>query len=217
MKKFQQALCFGIASALALPIAGVALAQQPAAGLQVSPGSTDLMALLARASGMSTWQIQTLLGDRSLAPAADHDKLALKFRTAVGPGIYQRLEEGDGLTSVDTQRLIALAEARANRDPAPALAPADDASRPVTVISAASPEYPVEAARDGTTGYAVVKFIVAADGSIENARIIDASPRRVFDSAAILAVRNSTFEPAMKDGHPVAATLVRRIDFNVGG
>lgn len=102
---------------------------------------------------------------------------------------------------------------------APSAAPAKPAaeSHAAKVVSAANPDYPVEAARNQTSGYAVVEFTVAADGSIENAHIVESSPRRLFDNAAVQAVRRSRFEPAVKDGQPVASTLVRRIDFKFGG
>lgn len=90
-------------------------------------------------------------------------------------------------------------------------------TRAAQVVSAATPDYPVEAARNQTSGYAVVQFTVTADGAIEDAHIVQSSPRRVFDSAAVLAIRHSKFEPAVKDGQPVASTLVRRIDFKFGG
>lgn len=90
-------------------------------------------------------------------------------------------------------------------------------TRAATVVSPAAPQYPIEAARNQTSGYAVVEFTVAADGSVQDPHIVDSAPRRVFDNAAIQAVKRSKFEPALKDGQPVASTLRRRIDFKFGG
>ena len=90
-------------------------------------------------------------------------------------------------------------------------------TRGAEVVSAAAPDYPVEAARNNTSGYAVVEFTVNPDGSVSGAHIVDSQPRRVFDSAAIRAVSRSHFKPALKDGQPVSSTLQRRIDFNLGG
>jgi protein TonB len=102
---------------------------------------------------------------------------------------------------------------------APPPAPAKPAgeTRNAVALSPAAPEYPLQAARNQTSGYAVVEFTVSPDGSVDNPHVIDSSPRRVFDSAAIQAVRSSKFKPALKDGEPVASTLRRRIDFKFGG
>lgn len=115
----------------------------------------------------------------------------------------------------EQQKAAAARAAAAAPPPAPAKPAAE--SHAAKVVSAATPDYPVEAARNQTSGYAVVQFTVAPDGSIENAHIVESAPRRVFDNAAIQAVRRSHFDPAVKDGQPVASTLVRRIDFKFGG
>jgi len=90
-------------------------------------------------------------------------------------------------------------------------------TRAAQVINPAAPEYPLEAARNRTSGYATVEFTVNPDGSVSNAHVIAAQPSRVFNSAAIQAVSRSKFKPALKDGQPVPSTLQRRIDFNMGG
>ncbi|HJR14360.1 MAG TPA: energy transducer TonB [Rhodanobacteraceae bacterium] len=100
--------------------------------------------------------------------------------------------------------------------PPPAAKPSGE-TRVAKVTQAASPSYPLQAARNQTSGFAVVEFTVSASGGVENPHIVDSSPRRVFDSAAIQAVKQSKFDPAMKDGQPVASVVRRRIDFKFGG
>lgn len=90
-------------------------------------------------------------------------------------------------------------------------------TRMAKAVAPAAPSYPIQAARSQTSGYAVVEFTVTADGSVQNARVVDSSPRNVFNAAAIDAVRSSKFEPALKDGQPVSSVLQRRIDFKFGG
>jgi protein TonB len=90
-------------------------------------------------------------------------------------------------------------------------------TRAAQVVTPAAPEYPMEAARNQTSGYATVEFTVNPDGSVSNAHVIASQPRRVFDRAAIDAVSRSKFKPALKNGQPVSATLQRRIDFKFGG
>jgi protein TonB len=100
--------------------------------------------------------------------------------------------------------------------PTPAPKPVGE-TRAAVVVSTAAPDYPIQAARNQTSGYAVVEFTVSAEGSVENAHVVDSSPHRVFDSAAIQAVQQSKFQPALKDGQPVASTIRRRIAFKFGG
>lgn len=90
-------------------------------------------------------------------------------------------------------------------------------TRAAQVLTPAAPEYPLEAARNRTSGYATVEFTVNPDGSVSDAHVVAAQPARVFNSAAIQAVTRSKFKPALKDGQPVSSTLQRRIDFNMGG
>lgn len=47
-----------------------------------------------------------------------------------------------------------------------------------------------------------VELVIATDGSIESARLLD-PPRNVIDSLVVSAAKAWSFEPAMKDGHPV--------------
>lgn len=100
--------------------------------------------------------------------------------------------------------------------PAPPPQPAGE-TRAAVVVAPASPSYPIQAARNQTSGYAVVEFTISTDGAVENPHVVDSAPRRVFDSAAVQAVTQSKFKPALKDGKPVASTLRRRIDFKFGG
>lgn len=100
--------------------------------------------------------------------------------------------------------------------PAPPPQPVGE-TRAAQVINPAAPEYPLEAARNRTSGYATVEFTVNPDGSVSDAHVIASQPARVFNSAAIQAVSRSKFKPALKDGQPVSSTLQRRIDFKMGG
>ncbi len=84
-------------------------------------------------------------------------------------------------------------------------------------VSQAAPNYPLEAARNQTSGYAVVEFTVNPDGSVSGAHVLDSQPSRVFNGAAIEAVSRSKYQPALKDGQPVSSTLQRRVDFKFGG
>lgn len=112
----------------------------------------------------------------------------------------------------------ALAKAAPPPPPTPTAPPKPEGeTREAIPMSPVSPTYPVQAAREQISGYAVVEFTVDSDGSIENPHVIDSSPRRVFDNAAVQAVRRAKFQPAMRDGQAVSSIVRRRIDFKFGG
>jgi protein TonB len=90
-------------------------------------------------------------------------------------------------------------------------------TRPAKVISPSAPEYPLQAARNQTSGYAVVEFTISASGAVQDPHVVDSAPRRLFDNAAIQAVRHSKFDPALQNGKPVSSVLRRRIDFKFQG
>jgi protein TonB len=99
----------------------------------------------------------------------------------------------------------------------PATAPAQQpaaatASTELRAISTPAPKYPPEAYRAGTQGEVQVEFTVATDGSVSNARVVRATPPRVFDREALSAVKRWRFQPI-----GAAVTTRRTIGFNPGG
>lgn len=100
--------------------------------------------------------------------------------------------------------------------PAPAQPPKPaGATHGVNVVHMATPQYPVAAAREHTSGYATMEFTVGPSGSVSNVHVVASSPRGVFEQAAMQVIRESQFAPAMKNGQPVAAVARRRIDFTL--
>ena len=91
---------------------------------------------------------------------------------------------------------------------APALAQ-DDRER--TQVEA--PEYPRGAERRGIEGYAVVEYTVSAEGTVENATVVEASPEGVFDRAVLRAIEGWAYAPAASASEGVQ----QRFDFNLGG
>lgn len=126
--------------------------------------------------------------------------------------------EKEAAAKLAAQQVAAPRTAPAIRRAAPAAAaPTTGETRAAKVVQAAAASYPIDAARNQTSGYATVQFTVTAAGTVTGAHIIASSPRRVFDQAAIRAVEQSKYEPAMKDGQAVSAILQRRVDFKFGG
>ncbi|MEP6634522.1 MAG: energy transducer TonB [Luteimonas sp.] len=93
----------------------------------------------------------------------------------------------------------------------PATSAPATASSELRAVSTPSPAYPPEALRAGQSGEVQVEFTVGADGSVSNARVVRSNPPRVFDRAAVAAVRRWRFQPVSA---PV--TTRRTIGFNPG-
>jgi len=79
-------------------------------------------------------------------------------------------------------------------------------------VSTPAPRYPAEALRSSTSGEVLVEITVGTDGSVTNARVLRATPSRVFDREALNAVKRWRFEPV---GAPV--TTRRTLVFAPGG
>lgn len=78
-------------------------------------------------------------------------------------------------------------------------------------ISTPQPKYPPEALRGRVSGEVLVEFAVDMDGSVASARVVRGNPPRVFDRAAVAAVKRWRFQPIA-----VPVTTRRTIGFNPG-
>lgn len=68
-------------------------------------------------------------------------------------------------------------------------------SQSLSPIKRVEPTYPADAARNGTEGFVEVEFTVGASGNVESVSVVNARPSRTFESAAVSAVKQWTFEP----------------------
>ena len=99
--------------------------------------------------------------------------------------------------------------------PAPAPAPVGE-TRDARVVTPPRPSYPAAAVRSRQNGWVEVEFTVAANGEVQNVRVVESDPARVFDREAVRAVQQAKFDPKLERGEPVASTLRRRIEFKLG-
>lgn len=88
--------------------------------------------------------------------------------------------------------------------------------RPVQLLSGSGPVYPPVAKAAGTEGLVVVRYGIAVDGRVVNARVESAEPEGVFEEAALKAVRSWRYNPAIRNGEPVAVdNVVSRVRFKL--
>ena len=77
------------------------------------------------------------------------------------------------------------------------------------------PQYPREAAMNQIEGFVTVEFTITETGSVTSPRVIDSSPPRVFDRAAMRAILRWKFKPRIIDGVAVARTATQTLDFTL--
>jgi protein TonB len=91
-------------------------------------------------------------------------------------------------------------------------------NRPMELLSGSGPVYPPEAKARGTEGFVVVRYGVSLDGRVINARVDRAEPEGIFEAAALEAVRSWRYQPAVRDGEPVAVdNVVSTVRFRMSG
>lgn len=85
------------------------------------------------------------------------------------------------------------------------------------LLQMAEPDYPQYARRVGMEGQVTLRFMVTEDGRVRDIEVVSAEPERVFNSAAIEAVRQWRFSPYLENGSPVAQQRLQVLDFTLNG
>ncbi|WP_325895309.1 energy transducer TonB [Grimontia sp. NTOU-MAR1] len=83
----------------------------------------------------------------------------------------------------------------------PSFGQGNQAAMPLVRIQ---PSYPTKALRRGIEGYVVVSFTINEEGRPSGIKIIEASPKRIFDREAIRAIKKWKYTPLLIDGKAVS-------------
>lgn len=123
--------------------------------------------------------------------------------------------EGESLvtTSVKTFAAPALS-AVPPAPPRPGAQRIDSTMIPPRVITRVEPVYPEMAKKSGLSGVVILELIIKEDGSVSDVRVVKPLPLGL-DQAALDAVRQWTFKPAMKDGQPIEVLFNITINFKL--
>lgn len=79
-----------------------------------------------------------------------------------------------------------------------------------------APQYPRRALEKGTEGYVRLEYTVTKQGTVRDPRVIESSPKGVFDKAAIKSALRYKYKPRVVDGTPVEVSGVRtKISFKI--
>ncbi len=125
-----------------------------------------------------------------------------------------RVTEPAAVPASDQPRII---EAPVRPPPVAQSAPAPGDRAQPQPLSTPAPRYPREALRMGAGGTVRITVTVAANGSVDRQSLAQSSGNRYLDRAALEAVRRWRFQPATRNGQPVAAEVSVPIVFNPDG
>ena len=148
----------------------------------------------AAASSTQTVSDALLDGGRKALAARDFDK-AQAYANAAGP-------LGLNMADVDALRR-AISTERAT----PAARPVPQRTRYV------DPVYPQDALKKGISGDVRLRITVAANGKVKSATVVNSNPAKVFDEAALDAVRRWRFKSFAQDDPDVEAIVMTNILF----
>lgn len=85
-----------------------------------------------------------------------------------------------------------------------------------TPIVRIEPKYPIQAARDGKEGWVQLRFTINQLGGVEDVKVIDAKPKRIFDKEARRALRKWKYKPKVVDGKPISQPgMTVQLDFKM--
>lgn len=86
-----------------------------------------------------------------------------------------------------------------------------------TPIVRIPPKYPPAAARDGKEGWVKLEFTINEVGGVEDVKVIDADPKRIFDREARRALQKWKYRPKIVDGVAVRQLGQQvQLDFTLG-
>jgi len=91
----------------------------------------------------------------------------------------------------------------------------NEVDQPPRTLRAPLPKYPFEAKQKGITGKVILRFVVDTNGNAREPQIVSAVPEGVFETAALEAVVNYKFRPAMKGGKAVDCVVRLPISFDL--
>lgn len=137
--------------------------------------------------------------------------------TVPEPAPPPAIEIGDGQDAAAERERAADDARRAaeeSRDAADTAQPAPP-ERDATPLTRVEPEYPLEAYRKREEGTVLVSARLDAEGKLLDAQLQRRSGSRELDQAALDAVRQWTFEPAIRDGKVVASEVEVPVTFRI--
>lgn len=77
------------------------------------------------------------------------------------------------------------------------------------------PMYPKKALRMKKEGYVTMRFTINPDGTVRKVQVIKSAPKKLFDQAAVRALKKWKFKPKLVNGKAVAQEGEQTINFTL--
>lgn len=91
-----------------------------------------------------------------------------------------------------------------------------DAERSAAPLVRVEPRYPVEAARDGVSGWVRLSFTIDETGAVTDVVVLAAEPATMFNREAVRALRRWKYQPQLVDGKAVKQQNMQvQLDFSL--
>ena len=98
---------------------------------------------------------------------------------------------------------------------APEVAPGPAYDERPRVLKKVDPEYPRLAKMTGVEGIVVLLILIDESGNVEEIEVVKSLGNTGCDEAAVKAIKQWRFAPAMRQGRPIAARVTMPVLFNL--
>lgn len=78
-----------------------------------------------------------------------------------------------------------------------------------------NPQWPRQALAEGIEGFVRVEVLIAEDGTVKDARVLESKPGALFVRDTLRAVRRWKFKPRIQDGVAVERLAVTTVEFDL--
>lgn len=90
-----------------------------------------------------------------------------------------------------------------------------DEKLPMASVEQVYPRYPAEAQKKRMEGTVIVRYVIGTNGRVKEVEVIDPGPDKMFDEAAVEAIRLWRFRPFVKDGKRVEVVHELAVNFEL--
>jgi periplasmic protein TonB len=88
-------------------------------------------------------------------------------------------------------------------------------TQPVPLASNRPPSTPAKARQRGVGGFVVVRMMIGKDGSVQEVKVLQASPPGIFEDKVLEVIPTWRFTPATYKGQPVVMRVDQTIRFEI--
>ncbi len=82
-------------------------------------------------------------------------------------------------------------------------------------LSRIPPRYPMRAANRRIEGWVKIEFTITEQGTVKDAVVVDAQPKKIFNRAALQAIKRWKFKAKIIDGETFEQRAVQKLEFKL--